>query len=155
PDGLPSETMAARGSNAGLTPRQREHLDNFIARFSARTKESKRIAASYRAVLADDRATAGFHPLCKEMQYPLIAARASGARLWDTDSNEYVDITMGFGALLFGHSPAFLLDALMEQAGRGLQLGWESVMSRKAAELLCELTGSERVAFCNSGTEAV
>ncbi|HKV42531.1 MAG TPA: aminotransferase class III-fold pyridoxal phosphate-dependent enzyme, partial [Blastocatellia bacterium] len=150
-----SRSQVTNPNQDDLEGRQRKHIKDLIGRFSSRTAGSKRIAERYRPVLADDRATSGFHPLWKEMQYPLIARRASGSRVWDIDDNEYVDITMGFGALLFGHTPPFVIDALRAQAQEGTQLGWESPMSRKAAELIHELTGVERVAFCNSGTEAV
>jgi len=144
-----------KGTKGGLSTSQQEHLNNLIAAYSERTKGSKQFAQDYRPVLANSRATAGFRLLWKEMQYPIIMRRGVGSRLWDVDGNEYVDVTMGFGALLFGHSPSFILEALQEQTKQGIQLGGESLLSGKAAELLCELTGVERATFCNSGTEAV
>jgi glutamate-1-semialdehyde aminotransferase/acyl carrier protein len=153
---VPYQTSAIGSrSNEPFSPVQKEHLADLIERVTARTFQSKQVAGQYRSVLADNRATAGFNVYWKEMQYPLIADRASGSRLWDIDGNEYVDLTMGFGALLFGHSPSFVMEALHEQIGRGFQLGAESRMSGKVAQLICELTGAERVTFCNSGTEAV
>ncbi|HEY0384648.1 MAG TPA: aminotransferase class III-fold pyridoxal phosphate-dependent enzyme, partial [Pyrinomonadaceae bacterium] len=38
---------------------------------------------------------------------------------------------------------------------QGIQLGPRLECAREVAALICELTGHERVAFCNSGTEAV
>ena len=142
-------------SSSELSSRQQQHVDDLIARLTARTQGSKRIAQDYRIPLADNRATAGFRLLWKEMQYPLISERAAGSRLWDIDGNEYVDLAMGFGALMFGHSPAFITQAVEKQIKLGLQLGAESLLARKAAELICKLTGTERATFCNSGTEAV
>lgn len=139
----------------GLTPRQRKHVDELIARLTKRTQGSKQLAADYRPVLANNRASAGFRATWKEMLYPLSTVSASGARVKDVDGNEYVDLVMGFGALLFGHTPSFLVEALQEQIARGLQLGAESHLAGKVAALICELTGMERVGFCNSGTEAV
>lgn len=139
----------------GLTPRQRKHVDELIARLTTRTRGSKQLAADYRPVLANNRASAGFRSTWKEMLYPLCTVSASGARVTDVDGNEYVDLVMGFGALLFGHSPSFLVEALQEQIARGLQLGAESHLAGKVAALICEITGMERVGFCNSGTEAV
>src|SRR5262249_20905969 len=80
---------------------------------------------------------------------------ASGARVWDIDGNEYVDISMGFGGLLFGHSPAFITEALQSQVTKGLQLGLQSNFAGQTAGLVCEITGTERCFFVNSGTEAV
>jgi amino acid adenylation domain-containing protein/non-ribosomal peptide synthase protein (TIGR01720 family) len=144
-----------RASIAELNSRQQGHLDDLIARLTRKTRESKRVAQEYRRPLADNRATAGFRLLWKEMQYPLISERAAGARFLDIDGNEYVDITMGFGTLMFGHSPPFITETIQEQIRKGLQLGAESLAARESAELICKLTGAERVAFCNSGTEAV
>ncbi|MFG2133721.1 MupA/Atu3671 family FMN-dependent luciferase-like monooxygenase [Streptomyces sp. NPDC048751] len=133
---------------------QQQHLDDLVRRYTAKTPTSKRIAQRYRRVLADSRAVVGFRSGTKEMLYPLAGRRASGARLEDVDGNEYVDITMGFGVLLFGHDPAFVADAVREHLSRGVQLGPRAVETGEAAELLAELTGLERVAFANSGTEA-
>ncbi len=139
----------------GLTPRQRKHVDELIVRLTKRTQGSKQLAAEYRPVLANNRASAGFRSTWKEILYPLHTVSASGARVKDVDGNEYVDLVMGFGALLFGHSPSFLIEAMQEQIANGLQLGAESHLAGKVAALICELTGMERVGFCNSGTEAV
>ncbi|WP_425578041.1 aspartate aminotransferase family protein, partial [Streptomyces glaucus] len=133
---------------------QREHLDDLVRRYTAKTPTSKRLAQRYRRVLADSRAVVGFRSATKEMLYPLAGRRASGARLEDVDGNEYVDITMGFGVLLFGHEPAFVGEAVREHLSRGIQLGPRTRETGEAAELLTELTGLERVAFANSGTEA-
>ncbi|CAL9342402.1 Glutamate-1-semialdehyde 2,1-aminomutase [Streptomyces sp. enrichment culture] len=133
---------------------QQEHLADLVRRYTAKTPTSKRIAQRYRRVLADSRAVVGFRSATKEMLYPIAGRRASGARLEDVDGNEYVDITMGFGVLLFGHEPDFVTEAVREHLSRGVQLGPRNVETGEAAELLAELTGLERVAFANSGTEA-
>ncbi|HEX5705948.1 MAG TPA: aminotransferase class III-fold pyridoxal phosphate-dependent enzyme, partial [Pyrinomonadaceae bacterium] len=142
------------GAGGGLSPRQQQHLDDLIARFCRKTANSKRQAERRREVLADSRTSAGFRLLWKEMLYTLVAERAEGARVWDADGNEYVDITMGYGALLFGHQPASV-EALETQFKQGIQMGFISDSVGRAADLVRELTGVERVTFCNSGTEAV
>ncbi|HEX2269089.1 MAG TPA: aminotransferase class III-fold pyridoxal phosphate-dependent enzyme, partial [Pyrinomonadaceae bacterium] len=139
----------------GLTSRQQEHVDRLIEQVTARTKESKRLTQTYRQFLADSRTAAGFRPTWKEMCYPLVIDRGQGSHVYDVDGNEYVDLTMGFGALLFGHSPDFLVSALQEAVAEGVRLGGQSHIVGQTAQLICELTGVERVAFCNSGTEAV
>jgi len=144
-----------RGAGDQLTEHQRQRLNALIGRVVKRTQGSKRLAQSSRRHLANNRASAGFRLLWKEMVYPLIFDRAKESRVWDVDGNEYIDLTMGFGALLFGHTPDFVLDALQEQTKRGLRLGGHTAMTGEVAKLICELTGVERVAFCNSGTEAV
>nr|WP_306415012.1 MULTISPECIES: non-ribosomal peptide synthetase [unclassified Calothrix] len=140
---------------SSLTPVQQQHLDSLIARFIQRTQESKRLTQAYRSCHANSRAISGFLPSIKEMIYPIHGQRGVGARLWDVDGNEYVDISMGFGTLLFGHSPSFIVEAVQEQMAQGILHGPQSRLSGQVAELICFLTGAERAAFCNDGTEAV
>ncbi|WP_452672892.1 aspartate aminotransferase family protein, partial [Streptomyces albireticuli] len=143
------------GMVRGASPRsQQEHLDDLVRRYTAKSPTSKSIAQRHRRVLADSRAVVGFRSGTKEMLYPIAGRRASGARLEDVDGNEYVDITMGFGVLLFGHEPDFVSEAVREHLSRGIQLGPRTVETGESAELLAGLTGMERVAFANSGTEA-
>jgi glutamate-1-semialdehyde aminotransferase/acyl carrier protein len=144
-----------RGPGDALTEPQRNHLNALVARVVKRTQGSKRIAQSSRRFLANNRAIAGFRLLWKEMVYPLILDQGRESKVWDVDGNEYIDLTMGFGALLFGHTPGFIMETLQEQVGRGLRLGGHTAVAGEVAKLICELTGVERVAFCNSGTEAV
>ncbi|MFV2084571.1 MupA/Atu3671 family FMN-dependent luciferase-like monooxygenase [Micromonospora sp. LOL_021] len=139
---------------AVASDRGRAHLDDLRRRFVAKTRRSKEIAQRHRGVLADSRAVVGFRSATKEMLYPIAGQRAKGAWLEDVDGNRYVDITMGFGVLLFGHEPDFVADAVREHLSRGVQLGPRSVDTGEAAWLLSELTGMPRVAFANSGTEA-
>ncbi|MFF2041043.1 MupA/Atu3671 family FMN-dependent luciferase-like monooxygenase [Kitasatospora sp. NPDC058170] len=138
----------------GLSGEQRRHLDDLVGRFTARTAASKALTQRHRRVLADSRAVVGFRSATKEMLYPIAARGAHGSRLEDIDGNSYVDITMGFGVLLFGHEPEFVREAVREHLGGGLRLGPRGEETGEAAELLAELTGTERVAFANSGTEA-
>ncbi|MGX1880796.1 MupA/Atu3671 family FMN-dependent luciferase-like monooxygenase [Streptomyces sp. NPDC055287] len=141
-------------AGAGAGHRQRAHAAELVRRVTERTRGSKELAQRYRSVLADSRAVVGFRRATKEMLYPIAARSAHGARLTDIDGNEYTDITMGFGALLLGHEPAFVTDAVRRHLAGGLRLGPRSADTGEAAALLAEATGLERVAFANSGTEA-
>jgi amino acid adenylation domain-containing protein len=138
-----------------LSQRQQAHVDALVERYNLRTKTSKQLTQKYRQVLADNRASAGFRPTIKEMLYPLIGERAEGAWFHDVDGNRFLDITMGFGVLLFGHSPDFIRRAIADQLQCGIEIGPQTRLAGEVAELVRELTGMERVAFCNSGTEAV
>ncbi|WP_414621610.1 aminotransferase class III-fold pyridoxal phosphate-dependent enzyme [Calothrix sp. CCY 0018] len=139
-----------------LNPQQQRHLEELVVRYTNKTQKSKQRAEAYRSVLADSRGIFGFRPSIKEMLYPIVGERAQGSRFWDIDANEYVDITMGFGVLLFGHDPQFVTEALEKHhRQQGIKIGPQSKLAGEVAQLICELTGMERVAFCNSGTEAV
>ncbi|HEY6802284.1 MAG TPA: aminotransferase class III-fold pyridoxal phosphate-dependent enzyme [Pyrinomonadaceae bacterium] len=155
PASYTAHTSIKKDTNEGLTLHQRQHIEQLITRLNNRTQGSKQTAQDYRHVLANNRATAGYTSMWKELVYPLATVSGAGGRITDVDGNEYVDLVMGFGALLFGHSPSFMVEAVQEQIARGLQLGAESHLAGKVAALIAELTGMERVAFCNSGSEAV
>ncbi|HVK53682.1 MAG TPA: MupA/Atu3671 family FMN-dependent luciferase-like monooxygenase, partial [Burkholderiales bacterium] len=137
-----------------LSSQQRSYLDTFVHRYTQRTGASKALTQRYRPVLSDNRAMAGFRFSVKEMLYPIISQRSEGARIWDVDGNEYIDLTMGFGVNLFGHRPAFIEQALEAQLKNGMALGPQTQLAGEVAELVCGITGMERMTFCNSGTEA-
>ena len=144
-----------KGMAGALPDQQQKALDALIARYTTRTKESKRCTAEHRAHFADPRTVSGFRQIWKEMVYPIVTERSQGSRLWDVDGNEYVDMTNGFGSILFGHRPDFVIRALNEQMEKGFEIGPQSPLAGKVAELLCRMTGMERAAFCNTGSEAV
>jgi acyl transferase domain-containing protein len=144
-----------KGTGGALPDQQQKALDALIARYTTRTKESKRLTAEHRAHLADPRTVSGFRQIWKEMTYPIVTERSQGSRLWDVDGNEYVDMTNGFGSILFGHRPDFVIRALSEQMDKGFEIGPQSPLAGKVAELVCRMTGMERAAFCNTGSEAV
>jgi amino acid adenylation domain-containing protein len=148
------QPVSAEGPGT-LTPQQREYLDDFTARYVARTRASKAHQARYHLPLADTRVTARFRRAWKEILYPIVSRRALGSRVWDLDGNEYIDTGMAFGCNLFGHAPDFVSQAIREQLEAGYGVGPQSPHAGRAAELICALGGNERAVFCNSGTEAV
>ena len=85
---------------------------------------------------------------------PVVAARATGSRLWDVDGNEYIDYNMGYGSLLAGHSHPLLVEALRKQAGEGTLYVTPSVLNTEVAEALCSRFPFDMVRYTNSGTEA-
>jgi amino acid adenylation domain-containing protein len=146
---------ATLGLGGGWTERQAAHFARLVERYTARTRRSKEYAAENRPHLSDNRASLNFRMATKELMYPIVGERSEGSRLWDLDGNEYVDFTIGFGVHFFGHRPPFVMEAVEEQLRRGFHLGPQSDLAGRAARLLAELTGMERVTFCNTGSEAV
>ncbi len=87
--------------------------------------------------------------------FPLYVDRADGAYKWDVDGNRYVDYWMGHGALLLGHNPPAVRDAVREQALKGTHYGACHPIEVEWGEWVCRLVPSaERVRFTASGTEA-
>ena len=91
-----------------------------------------------------------------EQPVPLYFERGEGPRLWDADGNEYIDFQIGQGALLYGHAPAGMAEAIAAQARLGVHWAAQSHLEIEVAELLQQmLPSSELVRFNNSATEAV
>jgi amino acid adenylation domain-containing protein len=151
---LPPWRIKETGSRQ-LSSRHQSHLDALTAHHTQRTGGSKKMTQRHRRHLADNRASAGFRLTTKEMAYPIIGSKAEGARFWDVDGNEYLDITMGFGVHYLGHTPAFVKDALEQQLKEGMPLGPQNPLAGEVATLISEMTGMDRVTFCSTGTEAV
>jgi amino acid adenylation domain-containing protein len=138
-----------------LTATQNAHLTALVERYTKRTPKSKQLVQKNRRSLADPRAVSGFRALWKEMVYPLVTERSKGSRLWDIDGNEYIDIVNGFGRIMLGHRPDFVEAAIEKQLHEGFETGPQSPLAGEVAELFCQMTGNERMSFCNTGSEAV
>jgi iturin family lipopeptide synthetase A len=143
------------GPAGELTAVQRRYLDGFIARYVRRTAKSRETTEASRRVLADGRASVGFRRLWKDLVYPIHGDRMQGTQVWDVDGNPYTDICMGFGVHFFGHSPDFVVAAMERQLRHGMGVGPQSSLAGEVAGMIAAFTGLDRVAFCNSGTEAV
>ncbi|QNK01621.1 polyketide synthase [Dyella telluris] len=138
-----------------LSDRQHARLDAFMRRYIDRTRASKEYTQRHRDHLADPRVVNGFRPLLKEMIYQIVVNRSKGSKVWDLDGNEYVDALNGFGMNLFGWQPDFVLDAVRRQLDAGYEIGPQHPLAGEVAEQVCELTGFDRAALCNTGSEAV
>jgi 4-aminobutyrate aminotransferase/(S)-3-amino-2-methylpropionate transaminase len=89
-----------------------------------------------------------------------VYASARGSNVFDVDGNRYVDLVCGFGACIFGHAPAFVVDAV-EKTQRELWLALGDVYSAEIkVQLLERLAGlypesGARVILGLSGADAV
>ena len=138
-----------------LTERQRARLHAFMRRYVERTAKSRAYTERYRGPLADPRVVNGFRPAIKDIIYQIVVERSKGSHMWDLDGNEYVDVLSGFGMNLFGWQPDFVLEALQRQLDAGYDIGPQHPLAGPVAEMVCELTGFDRAALCNTGSEAV
>src|SRR6267142_2622595 len=131
----------------------------------ARLAASSKIQDSYTDALPASRALyerarrifpdAVTHDNRRMQPFPLYVARAEGAYKWDVDGHRYVDYWMGHGALLLGHSPGQIAEAVSAQALRGTHYGACHEKEVEWGEWVCRLVPSaERIRFTASGTEA-
>jgi len=91
-----------------------------------------------------------------EAPVPLYFARGAGSRCWDVDGNEYIDFQLGQGALLYGHAPAGMADAICKQAHLGTHWAAQSELEIEVAERIqAMIPSAELVRYNNSATEVV
>jgi len=91
---------------------------------------------------------------------PVEFVRGEGARLWDAEGNEYLDLQTGLAVNGVGHCHPAVVAAIREQAGNLIHVGnlfYTDPMVRLAERLatLSALGEGTKVFFTNSGTEAV
>lgn len=144
-----------KGRGDQLNPAQRKWLDDFISRYTNKTKKSKQYTQEHRAHLADPRVVTGFKANIKELIYQPVVDKSLGSRIWDIDGNEYVDVLNGFGSNMFGHNNPIILRAIEEQMKKGYELGPQHPLAGEVAKMICEMTNYDRAGFCNTGSEAV
>ncbi|HEX3510816.1 MAG TPA: aspartate aminotransferase family protein [Solirubrobacteraceae bacterium] len=90
-------------------------------------------------------------------RHPVEFVRGEGARLWDSEGNEYLDFLCGISVTNLGHCPPAVVAAVREQAGELMHVG-NLFYTRPAMELARAVSRSSlggKVFFCNSGAEAV
>ncbi|WP_395738050.1 aspartate aminotransferase family protein [Prosthecobacter sp.] len=91
-----------------------------------------------------------------EQPVPLYFQYGRGPRLWDVDGNEYIDFQIGQGALLYGHAPEGMANAIGMQARFGTHWAAQSELEIEVAERLqAMIPSAELVRFNNSATEVV
>lgn len=89
-------------------------------------------------------------------RYPLALSRGAGARLYDLDGKEYVDLLAGIAVVNLGHANAELAEVMAEQAKKLVHVSnlFYQENQVELAEKLVATSACDRVFFCNSGAEA-
>src|SRR6201996_1015367 len=85
---------------------------------------------------------------------PLGVQRGEGAFLIDVDGNRLIDYYCGMGAMVLGHTPAGVQQAVKEQVEKGILYAAQSEIEFEAARILCErIPSAQRIRFGSSGSE--
>src|SRR4051812_7350945 len=107
-----------------------------LAREQERFEQAHPRAAAQHAAAASESALLGGVPMPWMMRwaggFPVIAAHAKGARLTDTDGNEYVDLCLGDTGAMTGHAP----DPVVEAASARLASGVTMMLPTDDAEVV-------------------
>lgn len=95
--------------------------------------------------------------LCRTYnRYPISVVRGKGARLWDIDGKEYVDLLAGIAVVALGHSNEEVAEVISEQARKLVHVSnlFYQVEQLDFAEKLLSTSHADKAFFCNSGAEA-
>lgn len=90
------------------------------------------------------------------LRLPVAFERGDGARLWDSEGNQYLDGVAGVAVCGLGHAHPEIANSLCDQASTLLHTSnlYRIPLQEKLGERLCNLAGMERAFFANSGAEA-
>lgn len=95
--------------------------------------------------------------LCRSYsRYPLAIVRGEGARLWDADGREYVDLLAGIAVTALGHCNPEVNAALEAQARKLWHVSnlFYQEEQLELARRLLSTSHHDKAFFCNSGAEA-
>jgi glutamate-1-semialdehyde 2,1-aminomutase len=86
---------------------------------------------------------------------PVFIARGSGARVYDADGNEYIDLIGSWGPLILGHCHPEILEVIRETMASGTTFGAPTEVEVRFAETLrAAVPSMEMVRAVSSGTES-
>lgn len=97
------------------------------------------------------------HHLPIYRRYPITLERGKGALVWDYNGNEYLDMLAGIAVNNTGHCHPNVVQAIKDQCEKLIHASnfFYNKPQSGLAKLLSELSGLQRVFFCNSGVEAL
>jgi len=85
---------------------------------------------------------------------PRFIERGAGARLFDVDGREYVDLVCSWGPMILGHAHPAVVAAVTGALARGTSFGATTPGEVELAEEITSRAPVEQVRLVNSGTEA-
>jgi glutamate-1-semialdehyde 2,1-aminomutase len=88
------------------------------------------------------------------MPFPMLAAKAKGARLTDVDGVAFDDFCLGDTGSMFGHSPKPVMKAIRKQAGRGLTYMLPTEDAVEAGQLLTKRFGPFKWQIATTASDA-
>lgn len=87
---------------------------------------------------------------------PVTFVKGDGVWLWDDKGEKYLDALAGVAVNGLGHAHPRLVKAISDQAARLIHVSniYQIAEQEALADKLCEISGMDKVFFCNSGCEA-
>jgi acetylornithine aminotransferase len=96
------------------------------------------------------------HLMNTYMRQPVTFSKGEGVWLWDDKGEKYLDALAGVAVNGLGHAHPKLVKAISEQAARLIHVSniYQIAEQSALADKVCEISGMDKVFFCNSGCEA-
>jgi acetylornithine aminotransferase len=96
------------------------------------------------------------HLMNTYMRQPVTFAKGEGVWLWDDKGEKYLDALAGVAVNGLGHAHPKLVKAISEQAAKLIHVSniYQVAEQSALADKVCEISGMDKVFFCNSGCEA-
>jgi len=90
-------------------------------------------------------------------RYPITLVKGKGSKVWDDERNEYIDALAGIAVNSLGHCHPDIVKTIQKQSAKLMHVSnfYYNEPQSDLAEKLVDLSGLDRVFFCNSGAEAV
>ncbi|KAG2500289.1 hypothetical protein HYH03_001867 [Edaphochlamys debaryana] len=87
---------------------------------------------------------------------PVVISHGKGAKMWDVEGKEYIDMAAGIAVNALGHTDAAWYEALVEQAAKLAHTSnlYHTQPQVELAKRLVENSFADKAFFCNTGTEA-
>ena len=91
-------------------------IETLVNDYKAKTSRSRQMYEEALQVMpgGNSRTTTFFDP------YPFYITRGAGPRIWDADGAERLDFNGNYTSLILGHAHASVVEAVTEQATRGM-----------------------------------
>ena len=96
------------------------------------------------------------HVMQNYARFPLTLVKGKGACVWDDEGKSYLDFVSGIAVNALGHAHPALSETIAAQAETMLHCSnlYFNPQQNKLATRLANLSGLDKVFFCNSGAEA-
>lgn len=89
-------------------------------------------------------------------RFPIALDHGQGAKLWDVDGKEYIDLASGIGVCCLGYNHEAVVNAIHEQTQKLMHVSnlYTTAPMVQTAKTLATKTDMGKVFFANSGAEA-
>lgn len=96
------------------------------------------------------------HLMNTYMRQPVTFTKGKGVWLWDDKGEQYLDALSGVAVNGLGHAHPKLVKAISTQAEKLIHVSniYQVAEQSALADKVCEISGLDKVFFCNSGCEA-